>query len=105
MCDAVQFNGPSIAGQVSGSMVVVRTLTSVLPAHQGRVTFTAQGSADAGSAFDVVVSPTAFKVKGRQSQKVTIAVRARADTPMNVYQFGQVSLQVVSQKGCRAKMS
>jgi hypothetical protein len=90
LCDAANFNSPSIAGEVSGGLTVVRTLTSVLPKRLGRVTFTAQGSADAGSLFDVSVSPAAFKVRGKESRKVTISVKARADTPLDKYQFGQV---------------
>jgi hypothetical protein len=54
------------------------------------VTFTAQGSADAGSMFDVSVSPAAFKIRGKESRKVTITMKARADTPLDKYQFGQV---------------
>jgi hypothetical protein len=72
-------------------VTVVRTLTSVLPTTLGRVTFTAQGAADAGSMFDVAVSPASFRIRGKQSQKVAITVKARADTPLDKYQFGQVS--------------
>lgn len=86
----MNFNGPWISGQASVSLTVTRTLTSVLPAKEGRVTFTATGAPDSGSVFDVTVLPVALKLKGKESQKVTITVKARAGTPLNKYQFGQV---------------
>lgn len=91
LCDAANYNSPSIAGEVSGGLTVVRTLTSVLPFNSGRVNFTSQGSADTGSAFDVSVTPASFRVRGKQSQKVTISITPRTDTPLNKYQFGQAS--------------
>lgn len=96
-CNAYNFNGPWISGDISTSITVFRTLTSVVSAREGRVTFTAQGSADAGSSFEVVVVPASFRTRGRQSQRVSITVRAKSDTPMGKHQFGQV--------GCRCGQS
>lgn len=68
-------------------------LTPVVSAREGRVTFTAQGSADADRNFDVVVVPASFRTRGRQSQRVSITVKAKSDTPMSKHQFGQVGRQ------------
>jgi hypothetical protein len=37
------------------------------------------------------VTPASFRVRGKQSQKVTISITPRTDTPLNKYQFGQAS--------------
>jgi hypothetical protein len=91
-CDALNFNGPWISGEASVSLTVVRKVTSVLAPKEGWVTFTAEGLPDAGSAFEVVVLPASFKMKGGRSQEVVITVKARAGTPLRQYQFGQVGL-------------
>ena len=90
-CDAYSFNGPYISGAASGSLTVTRVLTSVVPSKEGRLPFTAQGAADPGSQFDVMVAPASMRLRGGESQKVTITVKPRAGTPPSVYQFGEVS--------------
>jgi P pilus assembly chaperone PapD len=53
--------------------------------------FPAQGTPDPGSQFDVVVAPAVVRLKGGESQKVTITIKPRPGTPPNEYQFGEVS--------------
>lgn len=90
-CDAYNFNGPYISGAATGSLTVTRVLTSVVASKEGRLAFTAQGAPDPGSQFDVVVAPAAVRLRGGESQKVTITVKPRSGTPPNEYQFGEVS--------------
>jgi hypothetical protein len=80
----LNFNGPWVSGDATVSLTVVRKVTSVLASKEGRVTFTAEGMADAGSAFDAVVSPASFKIQGGESQEVAITVKARAGTPLQM---------------------
>lgn len=94
-CAADSMNVPWIAGEVAGTITVQRTLKSVLSSKEGRLTFKAAGSADAGSSFTVEVSPKSFKVggskhKSKRQQTVTITVKPTSSTAMATPQFGQV---------------
>lgn len=94
-CSARNINFPWVsAKEVFGVLTVQRTLTSVLPHSHGKVTFTASGSADPGSSFDVEISPKRFDIGtgeyGKHQQTVTITITPKRNTPSSVYQFGQV---------------
>lgn len=92
-CDVRNFNVPWVSSDsVVGALIAKRTLTSVLSSKHGPATFTATGSADPGSSFDVEISPRTFHVGeyGKQQQTVTIKITANNNTPAYEYQFGQV---------------
>ena len=90
--DKVSFdiNGPSISGNVGGSMVVQRTVTAVCSEQEGPLHFTATTSVTDGSSFAIEVWPSSLKLSDGESATVTITISALSDTPMDTYQFGQV---------------
>lgn len=89
--DKVSFdlNGPSISGNVGGTLVVQRSLTAVC-SGDGPVHFTALTSASPGSTFSISVWPQAVTLSELESTTVTVTVQATRGTPLNQYQFGQV---------------
>jgi len=98
-CSANNINFPWVSDEETlGVFKVQRTLMSVLPHSHGKVTFTASGSADPNSSFDVQISPKRFDIGtgdyGKHQQAVTITITPKQNTPLSdkkpVPQFGQV---------------
>lgn len=94
-CRVPDINGPWVAGSVGKAVIVQRTLTAVFPASEGPVCFDiidAAATALSDSSVNIEVVPASVELHSGESVTVTITVTPTDSTPVDIYQFGQVSL-------------
>ena len=92
----LDLNLPSISGIIAGAMTYRRTLTAAFGKDHGAygsqsaVQFKSTVAVDAGSSFDIHLSPTEFALSNGQEVTVLITITVKPDTTLDVPQTGWV---------------